>query len=130
MDTSVALNIGPTAAAPAPVPVFELSDYPKFPRHIMFGTSIYEGFVKPYCEVNARVDYFMWAPAAAMMMNYLGGKVSVPYKGWKPSFYIVLIGRRSATKKSSSIKDGMATLNMPPRWSSSLRTSRWQRASR
>jgi hypothetical protein len=86
-------------------------EYPVFPRHVMFGTSIYEGFVKPYCDVNSRIDYFMWMPCAAMAMNYLGTKVSVPLKSWKPSFYMVLIGKAGEGHKSSSIKDAMQFLS-------------------
>src|SRR5271165_911467 len=72
---------------------FQEIEYPLFPKWVMHGTSLYEGFAKPYCANNSRIDYFMWAPAAAMMMNYLGTKVTVPFKGWKPSFYLVLIGK-------------------------------------
>ena len=28
---------------------FKTIEYPIFPRHVMFGTSLYDGFVKPYC---------------------------------------------------------------------------------
>jgi hypothetical protein len=93
------------APAPAKLPGFE---YPTFPNWVMQGTSIYEGFVKPYCDANAmRIPYFMWAPTAVMMMNHLGTRVKVPFRSWKPSFFIALIGRKTRTKKSSSIKDGM-----------------------
>ncbi len=90
--------------------VFEETEYPVFPRHVMFGTSIYEGFAKPYCDLNSRIDYFMWMPCAAMMMNYLGTKITVPMTTWKPSFYIVIIGEKGRANKSSSIKDGMKYL--------------------
>lgn len=91
---------------------FEMLEYPVFPKWVMHGTSIYEKFVKPYCAVNSRVDYFMWMPTAAMMMNYLGTKVSVPLKAWKPSFYLVLIGEKGRGHKSSSIKDGIKYLEL------------------
>ena len=112
-DKSIAFTQQPEPIVPAEpeeTPTFETIEYPVFPRHVMFGTSIYEGFVKPYCDVNSRVDYFMWMPTAVMMMNYLGTKVSVPYTSWKPSFYIVLIGQKGRANKSSSIKDGMKYL--------------------
>jgi len=86
------------------------ADYPLFPHFVMNGTSIYENFVKPYCEKNSRIDYFMWMPTAALMMNYLGTKVKVPFKSWKPSFYILLVGEKGRAHKSSSIKDGMRFL--------------------
>ena len=85
---------------------FKEIEYPLFPKWVMHGTSLYEGFAKPYCVENSRIDYFMWLPAAVMMMNYLGTKVSVPLKGWKPSFYVVMIGKAGRANKSSSIKDG------------------------
>jgi hypothetical protein len=91
-------------------PQFEAIEYPLFPRHVMFDTSIWEGFVKPYCENSSRIDYFMWMPTAVLMMNYLGTKVTVPFSSWKPSFYIVLIGKKARTHKTSSIKDAMKFL--------------------
>jgi Bifunctional DNA primase/polymerase, N-terminal len=112
--SSIALT--QTASQPAAneesedAPQFEIIEYPLFPRHVMFGTSIYEGFVKPYCENSSRIDYFMWIPTAVMMMNYIGTKVTVPFSSWKSSFYVVLIGKKAATHKTSSIKDAMKFL--------------------
>jgi hypothetical protein len=113
-NTSLILNQTPSvpvADEPEEELSFETIEYPVFPRWVMEGTSIYEGFAKPYCEKNSRIDYFMWAPTAAMMMNFLGTKVNVWGSSWKPSFYIVLIGKRGSTNKSSSMKDGMRYLN-------------------
>ncbi len=112
VSSSLALTQSPSVPyEPEPEEInFETIEYPVFPKWVMHGTSIYEKFVKPYCAVNSRVDYFMWMPTAAMMMNYLGTKVSVPLKGWKPSFYIVLIGEKGRANKSSSVKDGMKYL--------------------
>jgi hypothetical protein len=99
-----------TDAEPEEVVSFETINYPLFPHWAIEGTSIYEGFAKPYCEHNSRIDYFMWMPAAVMMMNFLGTKIVVPFSSWKPSFYIVLIGKRGSTNKSSSMKDAMKYL--------------------
>ena len=108
------LNQQPNNPLPTFEPEEELSfeeiEYPVFPKWVMHGTSIYEGFAKPYCAVNSRIDYFMWLPAAAMMLNYLGTKLHVPLKAWKPSFYIVIIGEKGRAHKSQSIKDGMRYL--------------------
>src|SRR5882724_100865 len=117
-DKSIALNQTsaqpteslPVDAEPEETLEFEETEYPVFPRHVMFGTSIYEGFAKPYCDANSRIDYFMWMPAAVMMMNYLGTKVNVTMTTWKSSFYVVLIGEKGRANKSSSIKDGMKYL--------------------
>jgi hypothetical protein len=109
----------PPAATPPPAtqpaqpneyPMFKKIPYPKFPVWVMNGTSIYEGFVKPYCDVNERIPYFMWASAAVLMMNYLGTKVSVTWSSWKPSFYIVLIGTKTKAHKSASAKGAMTYL--------------------
>jgi hypothetical protein len=88
-------------------PKFKKAEYPTFPQWVMQGTSIYEGFVKPVCDVNCRIDYFMWAPAAAMMLNFLGNKITVAMKGWKPSLFIVLIGEKGRAIKSASVGDAM-----------------------
>jgi bifunctional DNA primase/polymerase-like protein len=101
----------PLPSEPEETISFETIDYPIFPHWVMKGTSIYEGLAKPYCDCNSRIDYFMWMPCAAMMMNFLGTKVNVWGSSWKPSFYIVLIGRRGQTNKSSSIKDAIRYLN-------------------
>jgi Bifunctional DNA primase/polymerase, N-terminal len=108
--TQAAAPVVPVDAEPEETISFETIEYPVFPHWVMNGTSIYEGFAKPYCEHNSRIDYFMWMPAAAMMMNYLGTKVTVPYSSWKPSFFIVLIGKRGQTNKSSSMKDAIKYL--------------------
>lgn len=112
-ETAIILNQVPTVSplAEEAEPLnFEPIEYPLFPRHVMFGTSIYEGFVKQYCESNSRIDYFMWMPTAVMMMNYLGTKITVPFISWKPSFYVVLIGKKGRANKSSSIRDAMRFL--------------------
>jgi len=113
-DTSLILNQTipqpPSLVEPEEEIDFSEAEYPVFPKWVMQGTSIYEGFVKPYCAKNSRIDYFMWMPTAAMMMNYLGTKVKVPFKSWKPSFYLVFIGEKGRAHKSSSIKDGMKFL--------------------
>jgi bifunctional DNA primase/polymerase-like protein len=108
-DTPLVLNQKPEPKTLEPVK-FRRRDYPKFPEWVLKDTSIYEGFVKPYCESNERIPYFMWAPAAAMVLNYVGNKVSVPYKSWKPSIYLALIGEKTRGHKSSSVKDAMKFL--------------------
>lgn len=85
---------------------FEEIEYPVFPRWVMENTSLYEGFVKPYCEKNSRIPEFMWLPSVVMFLNYLGGKVKVPYKGWPTSLYLVVIGKKGRANKSSSITSG------------------------
>lgn len=86
--------------------------YPVFPEWVMKGTSIYEGFVKPVCAVNSRIPYFMFLPAAALMMNYLGTKVRVEQRSQIPSFFMVLIGEKGRAIKSSSVEDAIEYLHV------------------
>lgn len=87
------------------VPKLNTVPYPVFPDWVMHGTSLYENFVKPVCDQNCRIPYFMFLPAAALMMNYLGLKVRVENKAWIPSFCMVLIGEKGRAIKSSSVED-------------------------
>jgi Bifunctional DNA primase/polymerase, N-terminal/Primase C terminal 1 (PriCT-1) len=102
---------------PEPEEELEWDDktWPKFPSYAMKGTSLYENFVKPYCDMNSRVDYFMWLPAQIMLLNYLGPKVKIkgfggpqPFRG---GIYAVVIGQKGKTNKSSSVNDAMAYFN-------------------
>lgn len=95
----------------AELPTFAGETYPMFPKYVWAGTSIYENFVKPICEHNSRIDYFMWLPATAMLLNYIGTKIktrgkfdSRPFNG---SLFMTLIGKRGETNKSSSVDDAM-----------------------
>lgn len=81
--------------------------YPKFPEWVMAGTSIYQGLVKPYCDVNTRYPEFMFMPAMVTMMNYLGTRVRVEYKDWSTALYLVMIGKRGWVIKSSSAQDAI-----------------------
>lgn len=87
--------------------------YPKFPFWVMPGTSIYDGFVKPFCEKNCRQEEFMFMPAMALMLNYLGTKVHIESKASLPlSIYMVLIGKRGRLFKSASVRDAMSYFAM------------------
>jgi hypothetical protein len=86
------------------------SEYPEFPNWVMEGTSFYENHVKPICDANpgARIPHFNFIPGVVMMLNYIGNKVRIPLRNWKPSLYVVIIGKKGKVKKSSSINDAMA----------------------
>ncbi len=109
----IIFNQKPDAPAVVEVPEApESSAYPVFPEWVMKGTSIYEGLVKPVCDANpSRIPYFMWAPATAILLNYLAVNLKIkglagsrPFKG---SIYAVIIGKRGQTMKSSSGTDAM-----------------------
>jgi hypothetical protein len=90
-------------------PTFNGETYPMFPKYVFAGTSIYENLVKPICDHNSRIDYFLWLPATALLLNYVGTKIktkgrldSRPFNG---SMFMTLIGKRGETNKSSSVDD-------------------------
>lgn len=95
---------------PETLPKFTKSTYPHFPVWVMEGTSIHTNFVKPVCEVNSRIPYFMWYPAMQIMMNYLTLHIHVKDKDVKGNLYSVLIGRKGIIK-SSSVDDAIRYMN-------------------
>ena len=102
----------PTVTDEIEIPDFGDGTYPVFPKYVWAGTSIYENFVKPVCDQNSRIDYFMWLPATAMLLNFLGTKIKTQIKGFGVgpfigSIYMVLIGKRGETHKSYSVDDAM-----------------------
>lgn len=97
----------PEGDEPEDQPMFTVAGHPKFPLWIMKGTSIYNGLVKPYCDVNCRYEEFMWMPAFALLLNYVGTKVNIYMKNVIPSVFMVIIGKRGETMKSASVQDAI-----------------------
>lgn len=103
----------PSVATVLPAPeraVVKAIPYPTFPdaRWLFGGCSIYEGFAKPICAANpSRRPEFMMLPALAVLLNYVGTKVHIEYKGLIPSIYLVLVARKGRLFKSSSIQDAI-----------------------
>ncbi len=81
--------------------------YPKFPEWAIRGTSLYEGFAKPYCDINQRHPEFMWMPAHALLLNVMGGRVHVRGTVWMPTFFMVCIGKRGEVIKSACVQDAI-----------------------
>lgn len=97
------------------IPTFENEPYPVFPKYVMEGTSLFENLVRPICDVNSRIDYFLWLPAMTMLLNYVGPKIKLkslvapqPFRG---GLYEVLIGKKGKTNKSSCINDAKSYFN-------------------
>jgi hypothetical protein len=97
------------------LPTFENEPYPIFPKYVMESTSLYMNFVKPVCDKNSRIDYFMWLVSMGILLNYIGPKIKIkrfgglePFRG---SIYQVLIGRKGKTNKSSCINDAKNYFN-------------------
>lgn len=85
--------------------------YPHFPRWVFSGCSLFEGFAKPLSEVNMRYPEFMFLPAMAMLLNYVGLRVKISGIGnTLPNIFMVLIGKRGEVIKSSCVRDAMRYL--------------------
>jgi hypothetical protein len=91
-------------------PEIPVIKYPVFPQWVMGGTSIYEGLVKPVCDVNSRYPEYMFLPAYVTLLNYLHGKVRVEGKSHIPSIFLLMIGRKGRVIKSSSAQDAIKYL--------------------
>lgn len=100
----------------SPLPIIEVEEateikvvpYPVFPEWIMHGTSIYGGLVKPVCDANSRIKEFLWLPAMALLLNYVGTRVRIDQNPNMPlSIFLAIIGRRGETHKSSSVSDAI-----------------------
>jgi hypothetical protein len=81
--------------------------FPKFPEWIMFDGSLYKNYVKPYCDVNSRISYFMWMPAMALLLNTLGTKIKIKNKNHSLSIYNILVGKKGQTTKSSCLSEAV-----------------------
>jgi hypothetical protein len=85
--------------------------YPEFPIWVIDGTSIGEGLVKPICAQNCRYEEFMFMPAMAMMLNYIGTRVTIKHNPMmKPNLFMVLVGKRGKIIKSTSVQDAIQYL--------------------
>lgn len=87
-----------------PEPIKKIA-YPTFPRWVMKGTSLYDGFIGPVCAKSSRIPEFMFMPGVATILNYIGTKVRIEYKKTTPSFYLCVVGEKGRTHKSSSVID-------------------------
>jgi Bifunctional DNA primase/polymerase, N-terminal/Primase C terminal 1 (PriCT-1) len=81
--------------------------YPVFPRWVLEGTSLNEGLVKPWCDKNSRYPEFMFMPAMAIYLNYIGLRVRVSMNHFIPALHMVLIGRKGRVIKSSCAESAM-----------------------
>jgi hypothetical protein len=106
VDQSATAGTAPEIEFPE-IPVIK---YPVFPQWVMGGTSIYEGLVKPVCDVNSRYPEYMFLPAYVTLLNYLHGKVRVEDKSHIPSIFLLMIGRKGRVIKSSSAQDAIKYL--------------------
>jgi hypothetical protein len=84
--------------------------YPKFPDWVMKGTSIYDGLVKPICDVNCRHEEAQFMPAVVLILNYLGTKVRIERKKFTASLFLVMIGDAGRYLKSACVDSAIEYL--------------------
>jgi hypothetical protein len=85
----------------------DVHKHPKFPRWIFAGTSVYEGLVKPICDVNSREPEFIFVPAVVLLLNYVANKVRVKHKQLIPSLFMVSIAKPARTFKSACVNSAI-----------------------
>jgi hypothetical protein len=96
------------SAAAVETPVISQIAYPEFPRWVMKGTSIYDGFIEPICAANTRFPEFMFMPSVTLMLNYLAFKVTIKSNPKLiPSFWMVSVGKKGRVTKSSCVNDSI-----------------------
>jgi hypothetical protein len=78
------------------------TNHPLFPYWVMDGTSIYEGLVKPQCDVNSKYEEFLFMPAFVHLLNYLTLRVVVPGHNQTTGILLINIGERGKALKSAS----------------------------
>lgn len=106
-EPEVIVGKPPAAVEPLDVVVIPPVKYPRFPAWVMSGTSVFKGLIEPICSVNSRYAEYLFLPAIAILLNYLGTRVQIGAGGIIPSLFMVLIGRKGRTHKSSSVQDAI-----------------------
>jgi hypothetical protein len=94
----------PQPAAPtlAMIDTSEGTFRPVFPHHIMEGTTLYDGLVKPAIDNSSKHAEFVFIPAVQMMLNFLAGKVRIEMQETNLNLYVGLVSPPGQFFKSSS----------------------------
>jgi hypothetical protein len=101
-------SVGASATAAVEIPVISAVAYPEFPRWVMNGTSLYEGFIQPICAANTRFAEFMFMPSVTLMLNYLAFKVTIKSNpNLIPSLWVVAVGKKGRVMKSACVNDSV-----------------------
>ena len=82
----------------------ETSMRPVFPYHVMEGTTLYEGLVKPAVDNSSKHAEFIFVPAIQLMLNYLSGNVRIAMQETNLNLYVGLVSPPGEFFKSSSCK--------------------------
>jgi hypothetical protein len=116
-----------SAAAPTPPePLIDTSEgslRPVFPHHVMEGTTLYEGLVKPAVDNSSKHAEFVFVPAVQMMLNYLSGKVRIAMQETNLNLFVGLVSPPGEFFKSSSCAlshDYFKSMGLSAKYSKSL----------
>jgi hypothetical protein len=96
---------------------------PVFPYHVMEGTTIYEGLVKPAVDNSSKHAEFVFVPAVQMMLNYLSGKVRIAMQETNLNLFVGLVSPPGEFFKSSSCAlshDYFKSMGLSAKFSKSL----------
>lgn len=75
---------------------------PLFPYHVMKGTTLYEGLVRPVVENSSKHAELVFMPAMQMMLNYLFNRVRIEMQDTNLNLYIGIVTPPGKFFKSSS----------------------------
>jgi hypothetical protein len=75
---------------------------PAFPYHVMKGTTLYEGLVKPVVENSSKHAELVFMPAVQMMLNYLFNRVRIEMQDTNLNLYVGIVTPPGKFFKSSS----------------------------
>lgn len=97
----------PATTAPAAQPelVIDSSEAcarPVFPYHVMEGTSLFEGLVKPTIENSSKHAEFVFVPGVQLMLNCLNHKARIRMQDVNLNMFVGLISPPGQFFKSSS----------------------------
>lgn len=116
-----------SAGTPTPSePVIDTSEgslRPVFPHHVMEGTTLYEGLVKPAVDNSSKYAEFVFLPAVQMMLNYLSGKVRIAMQETNLNLFVGLVSPPGEFFKSSSCAlshDYFKSMGLSAKYSKSL----------
>src|SRR6267378_2298761 len=87
------------------LPKVDQFKYPEFPAWILKSCSMYDGYIKPICDVNSRYPEMMFVSGMAILLNYLGTKTYITLKGRVNGAMVNIVGRKGRVMKSSSVQD-------------------------
>jgi hypothetical protein len=119
----VVIPVGtPTPSEPV-IDTSEGSLRPVFPHHVMKGTTLYEGLVKPAVDNSSKHAEFVFVPAVQMMLNYLSGKVRIAMQETNLNLFVGLVSPPGEFFKSSSCAlshDYFKSMGLSAKYSKSL----------